>query len=442
MFVDDSIWLTDSAAAAQEMARRCELFCDFHSVIINREKSEYLSMNDQGHTLRWTPTNTHPLGKEMHRTGTHGATKRNRGPDGRTIKYLGVHFDAGAGWATQRRKLQEKHGELTAALKHATITVREATYCINNKIIPSIAYPLQVAAVPRSVLERWDKTHRAILRRVGKLPMHMPPAVFHLPTELGGLGLKSMIDVVTELRIKMELAAKNDCWITPEGGECTSTHAAVVRAAAVHAERYNSIGWHANKELKRVRAECRRTPAHLALQHIAESDRSGPRPCILDLANHTPGPFHIYTDGGTIPGEHPISGWGFTINNDEGKTLEDNDGTKWEGAGRLQGEQNNTIAEAMALLQSIRTIPLSRDCHIYIDNTGVLCCVNKDLWDDPRQRLDLTGRAVWNRIHCLLHERKSAGALTRFHWIHSHVDDADRRQWKETSRFTCACGGE
>ena len=159
-FVDDSIWFTGSAAAAQEMARRCELFCDFHSVIINREKSEYLSMNDQGHTLRWTPTNTHPLGKEMHRRGTHGATKRNRGPDGRTIKYLGVHFDAGAGWATQRRKLQEKHGELTAALKHATITVREATYCINNKIIPSIAYPLQVAAVPRSVLERWDKTHR------------------------------------------------------------------------------------------------------------------------------------------------------------------------------------------------------------------------------------------------------------------------------------------
>ena len=189
MFVDDSIWLTRNTAASQEMLRRCDMFCAFHGIIINRDKSEYLTMNDTGQQIRWIPSAQHPIGEPMNRTGTHGKAARSKDkPDGRTFKYLGVHFDILAGWTTQRRKLQEKHGGLIANLKYATITPHQALYSINNKIIPAILYPLQVASVPKSMLAGWDKKHRAILRRVAALPKSVPTQIFHLPWDFSDCG--------------------------------------------------------------------------------------------------------------------------------------------------------------------------------------------------------------------------------------------------------------
>ena len=63
MFVDDSIWCGKDAASIQEILRRSELFCEFHQVRVNRDKSEYISMNDSGTQVRWTPSCAYPLGK-------------------------------------------------------------------------------------------------------------------------------------------------------------------------------------------------------------------------------------------------------------------------------------------------------------------------------------------------------------------------------------------
>ena len=43
MFVDDSIWCGKDAASIQEILRRSELFCEFHQVRVNRDKSEYIA---------------------------------------------------------------------------------------------------------------------------------------------------------------------------------------------------------------------------------------------------------------------------------------------------------------------------------------------------------------------------------------------------------------
>ena len=132
--------------------------------VINKDKSEYITMNDSGTQMRWTPSEQHPLGIPMNRTGVYGPTKKRKDvKDNRTLKYLGVHFDALAGWNTQLRVLQEKHGKLISNLKYASVTPNEAVYCINCKIIPAVIYPLQVATVTKSVLEKWDKSHQNIL---------------------------------------------------------------------------------------------------------------------------------------------------------------------------------------------------------------------------------------------------------------------------------------
>ena len=79
MFVDDSIWCGKDAASIQEILRRSELFCEFHQVRVNRDKSEYISMNDSGTQVRWTPNSAYPLGKVLNRKGKHGSTKKVRG---------------------------------------------------------------------------------------------------------------------------------------------------------------------------------------------------------------------------------------------------------------------------------------------------------------------------------------------------------------------------
>ena len=87
MFVDDSIWLADTPQNAQELARRCELFCDFHSILINKDKSQYISINDPGENITWTPDPGKNHGKPVERTGKHGPIVG--GPnhqDGRTLK--------------------------------------------------------------------------------------------------------------------------------------------------------------------------------------------------------------------------------------------------------------------------------------------------------------------------------------------------------------------
>ena len=54
-FIDDSLWTTATAADAQELIRRVELFCDFHKVMINKSKSDYVTINAGDTQVRWTP---------------------------------------------------------------------------------------------------------------------------------------------------------------------------------------------------------------------------------------------------------------------------------------------------------------------------------------------------------------------------------------------------
>jgi hypothetical protein len=160
-------------------------------------------MNDSGTQVRWTPSSAYPLGKVLNRKGKHGSTKKVRGEqDGRVIKYLGVYFEAVAGWGKQQQVLKEKHSKLMADLKHAAINEWEAVYLINAKIIPTIRYPLQVAVMPRSVLKAWDDKHIALIRQKGVIAKDMPKDNMFMPEEKGGYGLTSMVDLVDRMRVE------------------------------------------------------------------------------------------------------------------------------------------------------------------------------------------------------------------------------------------------
>jgi len=437
MFVDDSIWFANSATHAQELARRCELFCDFHKVIINREKSDYVSLNDAGHQLIWTPR-PGSRAKVFQRSGSHGPVKAVE-HDGRTIKYLGVLFDAQAGWKSQIRALERKQKELTSKLKFTSISVEQAVYAINTKIVPAIAYSLQVANIPDSILKKWDKEHCNIVRRAGKLnaACAIQDELFHLPKTEGGLGLISLRLQREATLISAQYHALNDSSIKAGA----SLLARVVAAGTIHQNAQSSLHNHVKRALERLHMTLTRTSTRDRMRYVGERDVK-----VANSHQQTWLPVDIYTDGGTATKSGgPSSAWGVAIQRDNGNVTHSaptNHGTI-KINNKLKGEQNNDIAEAHAVLRALMAVNTHTDVNIYIDNLGVVQKAEglADQGSRTTCRSKLTGRSTWRRILSLMHHRNESGAHTNYVWIHSHVDDPSRIGWNDKWLRPCGCGG-
>ena len=95
-------------------------------------------------------------------------------------------------------------------------------YLINMKVIPSLLYPMQVAAVPDSILRGWDASHRRAMRRAAGLPIGLPVRLCHLPVERGGLGIDSIETLVHINLVKNDITARCECdhnALTGSGGD-------------------------------------------------------------------------------------------------------------------------------------------------------------------------------------------------------------------------------
>ena len=135
-----------------------------------------------------------------------------------------------AGWETQRAASQAKHKQLIGKLERTTLSLEMAVCAINTVIIPTLLYAAQVAVLPRSMLDNWDRAHRRVAKKLGRLPVSMPDAIMHLPKQDGGVGLKSMVDEVAIAKVKLDLQARNDVCLSPKVRQGESLLAKVVRA--------------------------------------------------------------------------------------------------------------------------------------------------------------------------------------------------------------------
>jgi len=117
------------------------------------------------------------------------------------MRYLGVWFEGGGKWLRQRQLLDVKFKELNERMSRSSPTRSQAIYCINATVNAALKFPLQIANVPNSVLEEWDRKNRRIVREAGHLPSATPTELMHLPTEDGGLGLESLRLSVARIQI-------------------------------------------------------------------------------------------------------------------------------------------------------------------------------------------------------------------------------------------------
>lgn len=213
----------------EKMVRMHEQFCGFHQIYLNKSKCDYMVVNGKkGSQVTWkkgdTPTTKEKrkqgemdkyitrtpkeeTGRELKTTGEIGTPKRG---DGRVVKYLGVWFEAAKGWNKQKEETDKKVRHFVQKLRGTNVSLSLAVYGINAKVIPAITYPLQVAHMSRPTLKEWDAKIRAVIKNIGGLPTGIPPDVYHLPEEEGGLGLVSIEDRVDANRIIGDMQARND----------------------------------------------------------------------------------------------------------------------------------------------------------------------------------------------------------------------------------------
>jgi ribonuclease HI len=266
--------------------------------------------------------------------------------------------------------------------------------------------------------------------------------MYYLPKDKLGLGLNSIENIATGMRLKNYIGALNAVK-RGEEQEVMHTVARVTRATIEREE-------HSQKSVIPKQASPdtpRRMPRsiyHAALQagkdlgiEVWKKRRSE---CLKDThkrdrgrtEDHEDGSrkFRVYTDGSLMDDkEGKRAGWGW-VSHSEDRGLEK------ESWNRVMGGDDIFTAESAALLDALRNHSLEAHLDIYIDNDSVVSRWEKDTRDWPTQRMETPARGIWNRIQALREARTGETTVT---WVHSHVEN---QKEPTKSKRTCACGGK
>ena len=204
-----------------------------------------------------------------------GGGKRTKHGDGREIKYLGVWYEAAAGWKKQRAVLEEKLRDLLAKVRQAHRPLPITILAINTTVIPALAYPMQVAVMPQTALTAWDREIRAVVRSVGRVPAFLPEEQYYLRKEDGGLGLRSLRQAVDIQRVKQDFQALNDEDYSAQDG--VSTQAQVVRwmhdrLNQREEEGAGSVTQEVLNARRRLGVHVHKTPAKQYIREVQERD--------------------------------------------------------------------------------------------------------------------------------------------------------------------------
>ena len=124
-------------------------------------------------------------------------------------------------WREQIRGIRGKFKDMYDRINRTRPTAEMAIYCLNAVVNAALKFPLQVAAIPVTVLREWDSLNRGIVKKAAFLPKNTCPELLHLPKREGGKGLQCLEHEIDILRIQTQMRLLNT----------RSSAGAVVRAA-------------------------------------------------------------------------------------------------------------------------------------------------------------------------------------------------------------------
>ena len=433
LFIDDSIWATSSAQAMQDLLDIHTQFCAFHGIKLHPIKSEIVSLNPGStHTLHLR-TNPDTPSTRLPEKGNNEPAHPN---DGRTTKYLGVHFPlSNPRWTVQQQVLLDTWTALLKPLKAARISLKEAIYSINTLVIPKLKYTLQVASIPKTLLRRIDSSLRSVVRRAGNLPVWMPRHAYYLSQKDLGLGLLSLEDAARLDAIKIDYQCLTDSNPSLPIHQTHSLTQQIVEAdwnrhhQATHDRHRGSTQGTLCHDLSIARKELSitvdKTPIEQSFSWVIRRDAARTQEC--NPLPHT----YVYTDGSQA-NENDIATAGYGVATclaDEPTLLVE------RVAERLPGDQCNFSAESQAILHGLLMHHPSTPLTFFVDNHPAITRTSQDYCNSPRLRSTRPARAIWNRIAARLRDRTGP---TTFLWVHSHPTESPRPS--KSGGLVCACG--
>ena len=147
-------------------------------------------------------------------------------------------------WREQIQVIRAKFQDMYDRINRTRPTAEMAIYCLNAVVNAALEFPLQVAAIPVTVLREWDSKNRGIVKKAAFLPRNTCPELLHLPKREGGKGLQSLEHEIDILRIQTQMRLLN----------AHSNAGAVLRAAKLRHDRgteRGTIQCHTEAALKR-----------------------------------------------------------------------------------------------------------------------------------------------------------------------------------------------
>jgi exonuclease III/ribonuclease HI len=131
---------------------------------------------------------------------------------GDAFRVLGVYFTLDLNWTPQTDMLDEKLNSHLRQLAYSSFPLDIAIKAMNAVVIPTLEFPLQVAAVPRAQLAKWDSKIAAAVKKCGTVARSMNNDILYMPREVGGPGLESIADRASRnlpLTIQCRLSSTN-----------------------------------------------------------------------------------------------------------------------------------------------------------------------------------------------------------------------------------------
>jgi hypothetical protein len=359
------------------------------------------------------------------------------------VRYLGVFFSldlehtsaTNAGWMTQRKILTAKFEDSNRRISRSCPTRHQTVYCINAVINAQLKYPLQVANVPDSVLDKWDAAHCRLVCKAGKLPP-MSPELMYRPKDKGGLGLSSLKTLT-----KTKLAADQMMYLNQENTIVGRVTRAAYKRHKLRPDTKVTLQHrieHIVTAMTLKITECTTTTNYVVMQRVTKHYNSSHQQADIDIrhasaAARNPSGWRAYGDGATWE-DLAKAGWGTHIeSNDKSHGIR-------RDKGRLSGDQKNEAAEAQAILRILLAVHPQDNIQIYCDNAE---CVRKwglaEGMENDDSMLNWENRATWKRIRHMIGHRRSDDSTTTMQWIHSHVIGNEERRTAPSVKMRCAC---
>ena len=448
MLIDDSNWFTHSAECMQECVKLLEEWVWLHGLIVNRSKTELMTVGAQSNSppILWN------TGEQLVPVAADKA-----------CRYLGAWYESGGRWQEQQRVLTSRLEELLQPMITAarTLSMAEAKYLINSKIMPAMLYPTQVAILPQSFLRKVDDRVRAVFSGVaGVSGNDVPTEYYYVDQEAGGYGIDSYEKRYHSMAVTNWLQLLNR-----NGGDMAGKVAAAAvaqhkRAHAVNRNPFTQpiLAPHAPTtqvgkflcSLQALELCVHSSDSQLCnASHAFAVAQSLPQyvPAHVSLAidveaadsNKRQGMVEVYTDGSTegAGGDGAEAGWGCVAYGRQAEPMQE----LWRASGRVEGLQDNFGAESEALLQALLRVHTGDDVVIGCDNASCVSLCSQEEALRVRSVADLLSmpaRCKWGRVWSLIRHRAARGAATEVLWVHSHVDCEDRRVVK-SGELTCMC---